>query len=1210
MWTIPVVALVAFAYPGQVASNLDCTFENETLCGYTVEIDHTPGLFDVMQWRWGEAVEKQKYYDIKLLAFGPDGDHTTGAPDGHFMYAVRPINPHTNTTLLSPPSSGRLCYVQMFYHMGSKSLNTMTLYIIKYGERIKLWSVDGSQGRSWNRMLVDIEKYTEFGDYQIAIEVNEPDDAYWTVGYALDDIKGIECNLPVDCNFEKDLCNWEVQSNTSVFDPMKWSRGKTRTKTWFGMTDTMRDGPQNDHTTGTSHGYFAYALKTLAGNTATGLVSPKQLEQMCHVTFWYYMNVTTLRTLEFHVRKDGMDFQVWNVSGNQGNQWNYVELDVETVAEKGSYELVFWAKEPVDSYWAVGYAIDDIRGYRCACENNPCKNGGGCMNRFNNYTCVCPKYFEGQSCEINTNPCRDYPCKNFATCNPVGDNYTCDCYPGYTGHDCDLDVDECASSPCAHGTCLNLYNSYYCWCEAGYEGDQCSTDIDECESTPCQNGANCTEGVNSYTCDCPPGFTGKQCEINIDECASSPCQHGGMCYDEINTYVCICPPDYAGVLCEVRNLMDCDFESDFCGYQVSTTDPSNDTDAFEWVRGPLSVPGFFGSSRILFMGPSVDHTTGETDGNATYAKRGNAKNATTTLLSPLMEGRLCYLEFFYHMGTGALNTLDVYMIKDGNRNLIFSSNGYQGFEWQRAMLDIEEYTETGRYQLSFEVNEPDDNGFLSVGYAIDDIKGFNCDLSLDCDFENDTCNYIIEREDNFFDRMEWRRGQAVLETIFSDIKLLRNGPSGDHTTGKPDGHFMYAVKPINSGTNTTLVAPRQRDQLCFIQFFYHMGSHFLNNLEVSVRAENETYMVFNTSGYKSDGWDKALINIEEETRVGKYEIAIFVDEPDDMFWSVGYAIDDITASPCLCANSPCMNNATCTNEYYSYTCTCPYLYSGRHCETRLTPCDYSPCAHGSACDNQPGDNYRCNCTEGWMGNDCEVEVDECESNPCMNGANCTDLFNGYECVCEPGWYGTHCEININECLSQPCQNGATCIDEVNFYQCECVPGYWGVYCQFDIQECDSNPCLNGATCVDDINFYSCKCPPGYSGDHCEINIDECASNPCLNDGMCYDRVNRFDCYCKPGYTGSSCARNVNECWSSPCLNGATCVDMVNDYQCSCAPGYTGTHCETDIDECASAPCRNGGTCHNEAGKFKCDCPITWAGEQCEKALGDCGTDPC
>lgn len=92
-------------------------------------------------------------------------------------------------------------------------------------------------------------------------------------------------------------------------------------------------------------------------------------------------------------------------------------------------------------------------------------------------------------------------------------------------------------------------------------------------------------------------------------------------------------------------------------------------------------------------------------GNATYAKRGNAKNATTTLLSPLMEGRLCYLEFFYHMGTGALNTLDVYMVKDGNRNLIFSSNGYQGFEWQRAMLDIEEYTETGRYQVKTSVKQ-------------------------------------------------------------------------------------------------------------------------------------------------------------------------------------------------------------------------------------------------------------------------------------------------------------------------------------------------------------------------------------------------------------------------------------------------------------------------------------------------------------------------
>ena len=63
------------------AGMMDCNFETD-LCGWTVEKNNTPGLYDVMEWRQGEAVEKQQYFEQQLLTFGPNGDHTTGKQNG------------------------------------------------------------------------------------------------------------------------------------------------------------------------------------------------------------------------------------------------------------------------------------------------------------------------------------------------------------------------------------------------------------------------------------------------------------------------------------------------------------------------------------------------------------------------------------------------------------------------------------------------------------------------------------------------------------------------------------------------------------------------------------------------------------------------------------------------------------------------------------------------------------------------------------------------------------------------------------------------------------------------------------------------------------------------------------------------------------------------------------------------------------------------
>ena len=172
------------------------------------------------------------------------------------------------------------------------------------------------------------------------------------------------------------------------------------------------------------------------------------------------------------------------------------------------------------------------------CAGVPCENGGVCNYEvtFSDSTsiaaganivftsptirqeirCTCPDGFQGDKCDEPINQCENDPCLNGGTCLNLGPGeYQCNCLPTWSGTHCELDVNECHEGVCRNGgTCINTAGSYTCLCPASFTGQRCDQALDPCASDPCLNGATCrTTSDGWYTCQCRYGDRGANCEI-------------------------------------------------------------------------------------------------------------------------------------------------------------------------------------------------------------------------------------------------------------------------------------------------------------------------------------------------------------------------------------------------------------------------------------------------------------------------------------------------------------------------------------------------------------------------------------------------------------------------------------------------------------------------------------------------------------------------
>ena len=82
--------------------------------------------------------------------------------------------------------------------------------------------------------------------------------------------------------------------------------------------------------------------------------------------------------------------------------------------------------------------IEDID--ECLLKDEPCKNGGQCINTIGSYYCQCNEHYQGNDCSIVIDSCISNPCiaSNSVSCTSVISNmnsidFNCTCRVGFTG---------------------------------------------------------------------------------------------------------------------------------------------------------------------------------------------------------------------------------------------------------------------------------------------------------------------------------------------------------------------------------------------------------------------------------------------------------------------------------------------------------------------------------------------------------------------------------------------------------------------------------------------------------------------------------------------------------------------------------------------------------------------------------------------------------
>ncbi|XP_051809884.1 MAM and LDL-receptor class A domain-containing protein 1 [Acanthochromis polyacanthus] len=270
---------------------------------------------------------------------GPDSDHTTNTPTGHYYYLPSSTADQADQkAAMSSPlyPTGKGACVQLWYHMYGEGMGTLNVYQqSEDGKEALIFSQTGDQGRLWRFAQASLLPRVQ--PYRIVVEgvkvglTKEGDMAF-------DDVQLTDAQCPPHgfCDFENTMCSWSNLGGE--VDQGDWLRGA-------GASPNPNTGPSVDHTTNSSRGHYVYVDSSVGDwKDMSYLISDVfQPSTSGHcLTFWYHMYGDHIGTLKLYIndRKmhaDGTEDGLvqWTEAGNKGDKWQEASVHVK-------HEEAFW----------------------------------------------------------------------------------------------------------------------------------------------------------------------------------------------------------------------------------------------------------------------------------------------------------------------------------------------------------------------------------------------------------------------------------------------------------------------------------------------------------------------------------------------------------------------------------------------------------------------------------------------------------------------------------------------------------------------------------------------------------------------------------------------------------------------------------------------------------------------------------------------------